>query len=280
MYRLSAAQSQSSEETEDEPRTLAEAVYRRLRSDILWGQLPPEAALRSDRLRETYSIGISPLREALSRLTAERLVTAIGQRGFRVAPLTVDDVRDTLETRIVLESEALRRSIAAGDISWEKNIIANLHALSRLPIPDRAGAAAEVWARHHREFHLALIAASRSRWLFEFAGLLFDQAERHRAVTMRIVKMANVARDALKEHKEIADATLARDAASAVKLLGRHYRSTANLLIEVIERNSLGIDREKIGLVETSAAQRGTAKKGHVTRPLSGKAPRRTPKRK
>src|SRR5262245_26547488 len=104
-----------------EPRTLSEAVYRRLKNDILWGRFPPDSALKSDRLRDLYSIGISPLREALSRLASERLVTASGQRGFRVAPLTIEDVRDTMETRIVIEREALTRSIAVGDISWETN---------------------------------------------------------------------------------------------------------------------------------------------------------------
>ena len=84
------------------PRTVTEATYQRLRQDIIWGRLPPDTPLRSDELRAAYAVGISPLREALSRLVAERLVTAIGQRGFRVAPLTPDDVMDVTETRLVI----------------------------------------------------------------------------------------------------------------------------------------------------------------------------------
>jgi len=250
MQNASAARNGQSSDTGDEPRTLAEAVYRRLRNDILWGKLRPGMALKSDELRKNYSIGISPLREALSRLTSERLVTASGQRGFRVAPLTSEDVRDTMETRIVIEREALMRSISIGDLHWEKDIVASYHALSRIPIPQEEGAQAEAWAKHHRDFHMALVGACGSRWQSELAALLFDQAERHRSVTFLIVKLARVQRDANKEHKEMMEATLARDASSAVKLLDRHYRTTAELLISVIERNSPELARKTIVLAE------------------------------
>ena len=68
--------------TDDLPRTVAESTYQRLRQDILWGRFAPGSPLRSDELRSRYDVGISPLREALTRLTSERLVTSIGQRGF------------------------------------------------------------------------------------------------------------------------------------------------------------------------------------------------------
>jgi hypothetical protein len=70
--------------------------------------LAPGSPLRSDQLRARYDVGISPLREALTRLVSERLVTSVGQRGFRVAPLTAYDVEDTMMTRIVIEREASR----------------------------------------------------------------------------------------------------------------------------------------------------------------------------
>jgi DNA-binding GntR family transcriptional regulator len=161
------------------PRTIAESIYRRLRQDILWCRFAPGAPLRSDQLRARYGVGISPLREALTRLASERLVTAVGQRGFRVAPLTAYDVEDTMATRLVIEGEALTRSIERGDIVWETSVVAAFHALSRNPIPT-PGQSTEVWAVAHRRFHLALLSACGSRWHMQLADLLFDQAERHR----------------------------------------------------------------------------------------------------
>src|SRR5580692_1266017 len=131
-------------------RTIAESAYRRIRQDILWGRFAPGSPLRSDELRARYSVGISPLREALTRLTSERLVTSIGQRGFRIPALTAYDVEDTTRTRIVIEREALASSIENGDIRWETAVVAAFHALSRNPIPNESGPATEGWSSCHR----------------------------------------------------------------------------------------------------------------------------------
>ncbi len=220
----------------DTPRTLAEAIYRRIRQDILWGHLPPGAPLRSDELRSAYDVGVSPLREALSRLVAERLVTTVGQRGFRVAPLTVGDVVDTWQTRFVIERESLVRSIEAGDIGWETSVVASYHALSRMPIPKNPGSSTETWAKHHRRFHMALLAACGSRWLIDLAGLLFDQAERHRILRARLGPGPKLARDVATEHKQIFDAAIARNTKMAVQALEKHYRTTADQVVAALKR--------------------------------------------
>lgn len=234
--KRSAADASSAAELADAPRTLAESIYRRLRQDILWGLLAPAAPLRSDELRSTYNVGVSPLREALSRLVAERLVTTVGQRGFRVAPLTIEDVLDTLETRLVIEREALARSIGSGDIAWETSVVAAFHTLSRTRIPKSPGPEAEIWARHHREYHMALLAACGSRWQLELAGLLFDQAERHRILRARIGPLPKLARDTAAEHKQIFDAALGRDTKAAMAALDAHYRTTAGQVVAALKR--------------------------------------------
>lgn len=211
----------------DVPRTVAEAVYQRLREDIVWNRLPPNAALRSDELRATYGVGVSPLREALSRLVAEHLVTTVGQKGFRVAPVTAAGVVDIMETRLVIEKEALMRSLRGGDLAWETEVVASYHGLSRVAIPRGPGDDVESWARHHRRFHMSLLSACGSHWLFEFAKLLFDQAERHRAIRARLVPRPKLNRDIAAEHKKIFEAVLARDAKAAVSALDGHYRKTA-----------------------------------------------------
>jgi GntR family carbon starvation induced transcriptional regulator len=218
------------------PRTIAESTYHRLRQDILWGQFAPGWPLRSDKLRARYGVGVSPLREALTRLVSERLVTSVGQRGFRVAPLTAYDVEDTMATRIVIEGEALKRSIERGDIAWETAVVGAFHALSRHPIPKAPGPSTEVWAVHHRRFHMTLLSACGSRWHMELAGLLFDQAERHRILRSKFGPQIKLKRDTVREHKQIFDAALARDADAAVRALDRHYRATAEQVASVLAR--------------------------------------------
>ncbi|MBF9234851.1 GntR family transcriptional regulator [Microvirga alba] len=234
----SAPPGNSPETAEAAPKTLAEATYWRLRSDIVWGKLPPGSPLRSDELRAAYDVGISPLREALSRLAVEQLVTTVGQRGFRVAPITAADVLDVMETRLVIEREALTRSIKAGDLSWETNLVASFHSLSRLPIPHGPGNAAESWARHHRNFHMALLAACGSDWQLRLAGLLFDQAERYSMVRALKVSAPKLTRDTISEHKQILDAALARNSKAAVAALEKHYRATTKQVLAALQLSS------------------------------------------
>ena len=109
--------------------TLAEQVYRQLRRDIISGQITAGQPLRLEYLKARYGISFSPLREALNRLHSERLVVSMSSRGFRVAPISEDEMWDVIETRIVIDCEALRRSLARGDDSWEARLVASFHAL-------------------------------------------------------------------------------------------------------------------------------------------------------
>ena len=236
MKRSVAAAHAASAADDRVPRTIAESTYHRLRQDILWGQFAPGLPLRSDKLRARYGVGVSPLREALTRLVSERLVTSVGQRGFRVALLTAYDVEDTMATRIVIEGEALKRSIERGDVAWETAVVGAFHALSRHPIPKAPGPSTEVWAVHHRRFHMALLSACGSRWQMELAELLFDQAERHRMLRVKFAPTERLKRDTVREHKQIFEAALSRDIKAAQRALEKHYLTTAKQVTAVLSR--------------------------------------------
>ena len=61
-------------------------------------------------MQADYGVGIGTLREILSRLAAEGLVIAEGQRGFEVPPVTAQNLRELAELRLLLESHALEQS--------------------------------------------------------------------------------------------------------------------------------------------------------------------------
>ena len=83
---------------------------------------------------------------------------------------------------------------------------------------------------------MSLISACGSRWLVELAGLLFDQAERHRLLRSKFAPRDKLKRDTLREHRRIYDATLARDVDAAVKAMAKHYETTAKQVVAVISR--------------------------------------------
>lgn len=214
--------------------TLAEKAYDALRRDIVTGQVKPGQPLRMAQLSQRYEMGFSPLREALNRLQAERLVTSVALKGFSVAPLSMEEMWDATNTRILIESRALRLSIERGGDEWEAGIVGSLHALLLQAARGTAGAEdARLLETRHHAFHHALLSACGSGWLMEFFERLYLESERYRhpVLAPRPGDPArDVPRDIQAEHEALAKATLARDADLACALLADHYRRTAQRL--------------------------------------------------
>src|SRR5262245_57790518 len=93
-------------------KTLIEYAYKRLKTNIIRGHLAPGSKLRIEFLRKEYGVASSTLREALSLLVADSLVTVEGQQGFRVVPMSLEDFREISSLRKMMETRALRESIA------------------------------------------------------------------------------------------------------------------------------------------------------------------------
>lgn len=208
----------------EEPRTLVETAYRRLRRDIIEGVRRPGEKLRVEHLKDIYDVGAGTLREALQLLITDALVVAQGQRGFRVAPISLVDFEDITRTRVLLETEALRQSIELGDDAWEADVLGAFHRLSRaeekLEGPE---AAREEWEMRNRIFHEVLISASPSRWLRHFQTILYRQSERYRRLSLF---NQPIPRDVHAEHEAIVDAAIARDAPAATRILTDHILRT------------------------------------------------------
>src|SRR5262245_51885029 len=91
--------------------TRAADVLHRMRSDIISCALKPGTKLRFESLRDMYAVSFSTLREGLSRLVAEGLVTAEDQRGFVVAPVSIEDLNDLTYVRVLVERECVALAI-------------------------------------------------------------------------------------------------------------------------------------------------------------------------
>src|ERR1700684_3367292 len=157
----------------DESRTFAQAVYARLAGNILNGHLAPGTRLRLQTMCDTYHVSMSPLREALAALAGRGLVVQEGQRGFRVAQASADDLRDITQTRISIETTALRFSIERGDDAWEADVLGAHHRLSRRQRSESL-LVDEGWEELHRGYHMALIAACGLPRMLAVFTLLHD----------------------------------------------------------------------------------------------------------
>ena len=83
--------------------TLSERAAGLVERDIIAGNLAPGARLGIVDLVERYDIGATPLREGLSRLISRGLIVGIGQRGFRVADVSREDLKDITQMRTVVD---------------------------------------------------------------------------------------------------------------------------------------------------------------------------------
>lgn len=216
---------------EQEPKTLGDRAYRELRRRILEGAFPAGQKLRVEHLRDELGLGATPLREALSRLSAERLVEQEGQRGFRVAPMSLGDLVDITENRVLLETRAVELSVQRGDVEWEAALLAAHHLVARVDknLRTKDFDIAEREALN-TGFHDALMAACDSRWLLEMCRVMYDQHARYRAMALGIIQKRGTLRDVEAEHEAIVKAALARQHKRAASLVEEHVRATATLL--------------------------------------------------
>lgn len=210
------------------PRSQASAAYARLREDILSGRLKPGEKLKINDLASALQVSPGAIREALSRLVPEQLVISRDQKGFIVAPLSIEDLEDLTDLRCEVEAIGLRRSVSRGDVGWEGLVLAAAHRLRKTPMfsSDERSLNPE-WVERHQAFHAALVSACGNRRVIELHAKLYQQSERYRGLSVHVKGERNVAQ----EHQELVDAALDRDADTLVDLMLKHIGTTTARII-------------------------------------------------
>lgn len=210
--------------------SLTEGAYEALRAEVLTCRLEPGSKLVIANLCDRFGVSLGAVREALARLAAEGLVVSKPRQGFRVAAISAADLKDLTEVRADIEGQCLSRSIKAGDIAWEGRVVATYHELARTPqrVADDLDRISEAWAQAHGRFHAALCDACDSPWLLKLRQVLYDQSERYRRLS---IPLAREDRDIDREHREIMEASIARDEERASFLLRGHLKLTTRILL-------------------------------------------------
>lgn len=217
--------------------SLTETTYRALRADVVGGRFEPGKKLKIGEVAERLCASPSVIREAMSRLASEGLVIAEPQRGFRIAPLEVSELRSLTDARVEIERLCLRDAIAHGGLQWESGIVATLHELSRTPEERgrRGGRVSDEWVIAHSSFHRALVSACGNSWYLKMRDMLYLHSERYRVLALH---SSDSDRDLRTEHRDIAEATLAKDVKKVSLLIEDHLRRTMNSVIGNAETTS------------------------------------------
>jgi GntR family carbon starvation induced transcriptional regulator len=222
-----------------EPRGLAEDAHSlgelmlvRLRADILSTELAPGTKLALHHLAKQYGIGITPLRDALSQLAGDGLVVMESQKGFRVAPVSRNDLLDVCDIRLRVELMALDLAFDRADADWDRRMkhahAAFVHLKARvgedLPI---TGA----WEEAHRRLHMTLLSACASPTLMRVCCQIHDRIHRYRRIALPTKSYMGGISD---DHFEISTAAYKRDRQSCKALLERHIVESNRLIVENI----------------------------------------------
>lgn len=199
-------------------RTLSDQTYELVRKRILLGQMGPGTPVRQDTIAEELGVSKIPLREALSRLEQDGLLSSYPNRGYVVRPLSVDEAHEVFDLRLKLEPSATAAGAKKATAEDQAQVKAALAALETA----QQGAPGD-HVSMNRAFHMAMIRPAGGLVTYQLLERLQVLAERY--VRVHLEPFGREAR-ATEEHRELLDVWLKGDAAKIEAMTAQHIRGT------------------------------------------------------
>ena len=204
--------------------SLVEQVYRKIKASILSSEYCPGYQALEPEIAKILGVSRTPVREALIRLEAEKLIELIPRRGMRVLPLLPDDILELNEIITGLEHAAVE---ALAKRKPSKDVLAPM--LSALDEMDAAISSGDlvVWVEADDTFHRLLVGFSENRRLATMIDNVRAQISRARKITL---KLRNNLRNSNVAHRALYECLLAGDVVKAKEV---HYEHRLNVESEV-----------------------------------------------
>jgi DNA-binding GntR family transcriptional regulator len=195
----------------------ATRAYRHVKQRLLDGVYGDGELLSEGSIAHELGVSRTPVREALLQLQGERLLTLYPKRGALVTPISIREVAELFETRLLVERHCLRASAAGPALpkALETELARQRELFARGDLPGFAAA--------DREFHRVWVAAAGNRILLELYDRLRDRQQRVTA-TM-IAADSRRPRELIEEHASIIAALDGGDADGALSALERHLNA-------------------------------------------------------
>lgn len=185
-----------------------------------------------------YGVSETPVKQAFNRLVSEGLLVAIPRRGVVVRRVTLEDTRELMEARHMVNLasvEAVIRCLADGARGLRERIEANLSEHSELLREVRDHLTIDVFLRYvriDREYHLIYLGCLSNRTIERFFDQLHNQAY---AFVSLSELMGRRIRQAWSEHKGVYEAALSGSRQRLVDALMRHKESAISTVVSVFE---------------------------------------------
>src|SRR5579872_3192944 len=211
--------------------SLSAAVVERLRDKILSGELREGEQLRQDAIADEFQISRIPVREALSHLAAEGLITIVANRGAVVSALSPEEISQIFETRAVLECYMLRLAIpnsTEDDFHRAEEILRDYER--SLEHDDEI----KRWGEWNWSFHSALNSPANRPVMMSFLKTLNNNCDRYTRLHLLVTRDLHLAGQA---HRELLKACRTKDPEKASAALWSHINDAGEYLKEFIKRH-------------------------------------------
>ena len=206
---------------------LTERAYERLRRDIISCAIAPGSEISETQLATQYKLGKAAVRVALTKLAHAGLVKAIPRRGYMVMPVTLKDIHDVFELRLMLEPSAAR--MAAGKVNTQK-----LRALDDVCREGYQPGDARSTARFletNKAFHVEIAQATGNARLAAAIEQLLDEMTRLLHLGLGLRKGPQ---ETLHEHKTLVKALARGDGETAERICREQIEASRNMVLSAI----------------------------------------------
>ena len=202
-------------------KSLKQVAYETLKQKIVSCEIVPGSTLTEDMLCEMLSASRTPVRDAVSRLEQEHLVSIMPKKGIRVNRVSMNSIRELFEVRCLLEPAAV--------LKYGNRISDEVYARYTQQFRRRDVSTQELY-RVDDEFHQMFITASNNRYFRSVYAMIADQVMRYRVLT------ANGPRDeiAQEEHSEIAASCIRGEWEQASRLMLRHIENSKLAIVHYV----------------------------------------------
>jgi DNA-binding GntR family transcriptional regulator len=211
-------------------------AYSELRQLILSGGLAPGSRVSQYELADNMQMSITPLREAIRRLSSEGLIIMDTHRDSRVADVSASEARELLEVRLSLEPSATE---LAAHRRTEADIVAMRAAAEKLLPVTRVWGEDAITA--HRDFHRAVYAASHNASMIKLLDDLWDKSDRYRRLGLELPSADEPRTIDLNQHHQILELVASGDGPGAAELARTHIANslTASVTGALEERENV-----------------------------------------
>jgi DNA-binding GntR family transcriptional regulator len=220
------------------PQRLGDQAYDRIKEDIVLCRFRPGADVTESGLAEHYDLGLAPIRAALSRLAQEGLVIVVPRRGYIVAPITIQNVKELFDLRLLLEPAAAKAAAGRVDVDL-------LRKTGSGPYGKRGGAHDLLFLKDNRTFHIQIARAAGNQRMTRILESLFDEMERllHLGLFESDRESLRIDHEMQRsQHEALVEALAAGNAAAAEKAAIQHVEHSRQLVMRALMNGVLSVN--------------------------------------